>query len=221
LQKLHALTKDGPRQQDLYTELHFLRDLFYGLYLVSAEDIGLKAVFLPDEPVNPEHCYQVAVKWLPGAFKDPDLGADTRVLVPIYVDPARNVTRVWATLGVRLAKLDADFARPPSQKSRREDRWEVVPDYKLGKSTYLIPVDEFAEVELSGLRMLTRDEFRSACDQGGTKEGIVAALQHHAAAEERRRWWLGAAGGAGLILAVGLVLFFRRRRTRPTWSRCR
>ena len=215
LQRLHGLTKDGLRQQDLYSELHFLRDLFYGLYLVSAEDIGLKPAFLAGEPVDAEHCYQLVEDWLPGAYKDADIAADTRVIVPIFVDPARKVTRVWATLGVRLAKLDADFARPPSLKQRDKERWEIVGEHQLGSATYFIPVDEFAEVELSGLRMLTRDEFRALCNEGGTKEGIVAALQQHARTEERRHWWPWMAGGAaGLLLAGAVVLFFRWRRVR-------
>ena len=42
LQSLHGLRKEGLREQDLRTELHGMRDLFYGLYLISAEDIGMK-----------------------------------------------------------------------------------------------------------------------------------------------------------------------------------
>src|SRR5262249_42982100 len=45
LAELHGLKQGGQRPQDLYAELAWMRDLFYGLYLVSAEDIGLKPGF--------------------------------------------------------------------------------------------------------------------------------------------------------------------------------
>ena len=54
----HGLRKDGQREDDLLTELQFMRDLFYGLYLVSAEDIGMRPLILDDEPVDRPHCYQ-------------------------------------------------------------------------------------------------------------------------------------------------------------------
>ncbi len=37
-------------------------------------------------------------------------------------------------------------------------------------------VDEFAEFELSGSNVLTRQELRAACDRGQTKEEIVRIL---------------------------------------------
>src|SRR5205807_6530261 len=52
LQRLRGLKEDGERQPDLYTELGQMRELFYGLYLVSAEDIGLKPEFAADEAVD-------------------------------------------------------------------------------------------------------------------------------------------------------------------------
>ncbi len=54
--------------------------------------------------------------------------------------------------------------------------WEDAKRYQLGTSRYVIPVDEFAEIELNGLDVLTRAELRAACDRGRTKEEIVRAL---------------------------------------------
>ena len=106
LQSLHGLTKDGRRKPNLYAELESMRELFYGFYLVSADDIGLKTALFKDESVDVERCYRRASDWLPKAFDDPDLAADTRVSVPIFVDRQRQVTRLWATVGVRLATLE-------------------------------------------------------------------------------------------------------------------
>src|SRR5262245_3323939 len=38
LRQIHGLTKDGERKANLFDELHEMRNLFYGLYLVSADD---------------------------------------------------------------------------------------------------------------------------------------------------------------------------------------
>jgi hypothetical protein len=213
LQSLHGLTQSGSRKQDLYTELHAMRDLFYGLYLVSAEDIGMKPTFLSGEPVDREACYRRAVDWLRGAFEDPDISADTRVLAPIFVDPNRGVTRVWATLGVRLAKLDADYAEPPSVRRAESAKWQRAAPAELGTARYLIPVDEFAEVELSGFSTLTREEFRALCDKESDKESIIAALQRHGQSSWTRNGWLvGGLALTAVVLAAVLIWISRRKR---------
>jgi hypothetical protein len=173
-------------EQNLYDELQFQRELFYGLYLVSAEDIGIKPELLPDEPLEIRQCYQTAKGWLGNAVtlpqrlligiqhNDKDLEMDTRVVVPIHVDLSRKEMRVWATLGVRLAKLDASYALPPSIKPIDGGKWTVAGN--LDTANYLIPVDEFAEVAIPSTRPLTRDEFRAVCDRKKTKDAIVAEL---------------------------------------------
>ena len=176
--QMKGLKQGGTRDQDLLTELHVMRDLFYGMYLVSAEDIGLKPNLAKDEPVDQERCCQLAVEWLPKAAQDPDLAVDTRVIVPIYADNLRGATRCWSTLGVRLAKLDVNYVRPPSVKpAQGEGDWKEVESFRLGSMQYLIPVDEFAEIELKGLRVLNREEFRAVCDREKTKDAIVQALR--------------------------------------------
>jgi hypothetical protein len=178
LQALHGLKQSGPRTPDLYAELHGMRELFYGLYLISAEDIGLKTTLAAEERVDEARCYEAAHAWLTKAFQDEDLKADTRVAVPIFVDENRNVTRLWLTLGVRLARLEAAYARPPHLKpAQSEGDWKVVEPARLEGENYLIPVDEFAEVELRGLRVLSREELRAVCDREKTKDAILAALR--------------------------------------------
>jgi hypothetical protein len=129
---------------------------------------------LPDA----DACYKLAANWLESAFRDPDLATDTRVSVPVMADAVRHVTRLWLTLGVRLARLEASYARPPSIKEAKGNgKWQVVEPYRLGTATYLIPVDEYAELELPALKVLTRDELRQVCDREGSKENILQALR--------------------------------------------
>lgn len=179
LQKLHGLRQERERPQDLAAELTAMRDLFYGLYLVSCEDIGHAPALKSDEVANPDECYDAACAWLdkqlPG---DSDLAQDTRVAVPIYVDPMQGKMRLWVTLGVRLTKLETRFVRPPRIKpANGEGDWQPVEDWKLESADFLIAVDEFAEVEISTLSPPNREEFRKLCDTHKTKEAIVAALK--------------------------------------------
>ena len=177
LQGLHGLKQGGERSQDLHAELLWMRGLFYGLHLIAAEDIGMKPTIAADEPVDQDASYKIASAWLAKAIEDADLAADTRVAVPIYFDLGRNVTRVWLTLGVRLTKLEAEYARPPSIKlAKGEGDWKPVAARKLQGASYLIAVDEFAEVELKGIRTLSREELRAICDREKTKEAILGVL---------------------------------------------
>jgi len=177
LKQMHGLKQGGQRELDLLTELHWMRDLYYGIYLVSAEDIGMKPSLLPDENVEQDRVYQMASDWLGKIAVDPDMAVDTRVIVPVFSDFSRRKMRCWSTLGVRLAKLEVNYVKPPSIKpASGEGDWKVVESHRLEGMQYLIPVDEFAEVELNGLKVLTREEFRTICDQGKTREGITSAL---------------------------------------------
>jgi hypothetical protein len=174
---LHGLRQQGPREADLDTELHAMCDRFYGLYLVSAEDLGLKPAFAEGEAVDEERCYQLAVDWLAALDRERDLAADTRVIVPVYADAVRGRTRAWATLGVRLAKLTARYEVPPSLQGTPDGPWTSVPAHQLEDARYLIAVDEFAEVELKGMHVLSREEFRALCNKHKTRQAILAALR--------------------------------------------
>jgi hypothetical protein len=105
------------------------------------------------------------------------LAVDTRVSVPLYFDIGERKTRLWATLGVRLAKLDVSYAKPPKIKpTEGAGEWEEVSWDLLETGQYVIAVDEFAEVEMPGLQPLTREELRKICNARRTKPEIIKAL---------------------------------------------
>ena len=176
LKKMHGLRQGGQRETSLDAELAAVRQRFYGCYLIACEDIGMKPQFLKDEPVNPPAAKQAALKWLDALETDKDLACDTRVAVPIYVDPAARTTRNWATLGVRFAHLDASYAQAPMVRPKGGGPWKEVEQSQLGTSRYVLPVDEFAEFDLSGGNVLSREELRAVCDRCQTKEAIVIGL---------------------------------------------
>jgi hypothetical protein len=180
LEKLHGLNADGPRKPPLAEELAALKKRFYGFYLVSCEDIGMQPEFLEGELVDEADAKAVALAWLETMRDDPDLARDTRVTVPIFRSLARNKTRLWATLGVRLVRLEVSYARAPKVRPLNEDSedrsWRDPESWQLGISHVVIPVDEFAEFEVDGSNAITRSELRSLCEEHKTKEAILKAL---------------------------------------------
>jgi hypothetical protein len=177
LKSIHGLRQRGEQSQDLLTELESQRDLFYGLYLVSCEDIGHAPALKEGEVADLELCYSAAEQWLGKIADEPDLAEDTRVAVPVYIDPQRGTMRLWVTLGVRLTQLDTKFVTAPRIKpAMGEGDWQAVETWKLRDAPFLISVDEFAEVEVPALSPPNREELRKLCDLHQTKEKIVAAL---------------------------------------------
>src|SRR5262249_11106500 len=141
LNALHGLKQDGRRTLSLSDELDYMTNLFYGLYLIAAQDIGMKPSFLPDETVDQSKCLKLANQWTAKAFEDPDLTVDTRIIVPVS---SGSLGRMLATLGVRLAKLRAWFESDPQMRmatsSQNESaEWTTPRDFKAAE--YLIPVD--------------------------------------------------------------------------------
>jgi hypothetical protein len=178
LKQLKGLRKDGDRELELATELEEIKNRFYGLYLISCEDIGLRPQLLEGEVEDENACYALAENWLTNIWDDVDFAADTRVSVPIAMDMERNITRLWVTVGVRLAKLNARFATSPKIRvAGSQEDWQTPEGVKLDAVIYLIPVDEFVELELQGMSSLTRDELRAALPLGKTREEVLKSLK--------------------------------------------
>ncbi len=176
LKEIHGLKEGGEREMTLWDELHWMRDFYYGLYLVSCEDIGLRPKFLDDEEVEAEKCVQLANNWLNVAFEDEDLAVDTRVGIPIAYDPTTDKTHLWINIGVKLLQFEASFATPPSIKDSEDSEWRELSDDELDKKVWLIPVVQFAEVKVEGHKVFDRDELRAICDKHTSREAIIKAL---------------------------------------------
>lgn len=180
LNGLRGARDGGWRDHPLGDELENMRMLFYGLHLVSCEDIGLAPQLLPGEVENTDHTRALAAKWLEGWQTDPDLAVDTRVAVPVYYDNGGR-TRFWANIGVRAAPLSVRWARQPSWRPWPKDGdaapWKEVEWHKLDHADYAILVDEFAEFDQPGSVALPRGELRKVCDGAADKAEIIRQLQ--------------------------------------------
>ncbi len=168
--------KFAERDDDLGTELGFMRRLFYGLYLVSCEDIGLAPKFAAGEKVEAVTCKQAALNWIESFRRDPDLLPDSRICVPVYTDDQK--TRFWAVGGVRLARLEAEYVHPPSIRAPG-GQWRKLDPESLTKSDYLIPVDAFLSFTLKGRAALERREFWQILSEAGTRDAFLKAVGQH------------------------------------------
>jgi len=163
-----VVSEAGPGTKSLREVIGEARDRFFGLYLVSCQDLGLKpAMSQPGDP-DPAAWSALAAdadQWLLKLSGDPLAAKDVRVMIPIaQVDADR--WRYWAVIGVRstlagYSYIEGDDVSPPKPEEQ---------------ARVWLPTEQFLEVERGGTP-LTREEFRSLCDQNGTAEGIKAALE--------------------------------------------
>jgi hypothetical protein len=178
LKKLKGLKQSSERELSLGDELAWMKQLFFGLYLVSCDDIGLKPSLSKTDEVDQAKAYESANSWLANVWSDPDLAVDTRVAVPIFLDRINQRTHLWITTGVRLTKLDTRYATPPRiRPAGSSEDWQVVESKQLKNSLYLVAVDEFAQIEVPGIRTISREELREALPSGKTREEVISILE--------------------------------------------
>lgn len=180
LQEIKGLREGGTRSRNLGEELEDQKNRFYGCYLLSMEDVGLPSFLMEGELENTQAARTLAIDWLEDFQSDPDLAVDTRVVVPVAINPIRGTTHLWGTAGVRLARLEVKFEDgflPSVRVAGSEDEWKEFGG-DIGDTTYYIPVDEFISVEIPRLDCPTREEFRKLCDEAQSKQQLIELLQN-------------------------------------------
>jgi hypothetical protein len=179
LPKMHRLTATGPVNLPLASELTLMEALFQGAYLRSCDEIGMKPEADAVTPNNANLERALLAAWLESIPKDPDLGKDIRMMVPIFYDIKRGKTKVWAVLGVGSRPLNVSYVHPPTVREIKGPRGAQVNPRDaylefVNQSTHLIYIVS-AEVYVSHL--LNRAEFRQLCDQKKTFGAIVESLK--------------------------------------------
>ena len=181
LEHLRRLTAAGPVNLSLLAELRLMDALFQGAYLQTCEEIGMK----PEEagglgsPKEASADRALLGAWLASVGKDPDLGNDVRMMVPVFYDVIRKKTKVWAVLGIATRPLEVSYASVPTVeqiegpdgKVVKPNDVEVVFEEESRRIAYIAS----AEVYVS--RLLNRKEFRDHCDQYKTYQAIVSNLK--------------------------------------------
>lgn len=177
LKNSHRLTPSGRVSKTLLEELREVESLFYGAYQVAADEIGMDiGAQLPERnQQQKERDRDLAREWIRKFTDDLDVGADNRIMVPVFYDVLRKKTKTWVVLGYVSKPLSVWFEKEP--KATVLDATGKIAQAKLNfrdTRKYLIyPVS--AEVYVK--KVMNRDEFRALCDRYKTASDILKALR--------------------------------------------
>ncbi|HOW50512.1 MAG TPA: hypothetical protein PLV42_00550 [bacterium] len=176
LQTVNRLTEnDSSPVETLADELTQRIRLLYGLYFLTSDALGSKPALLPEELLEhpEEECRTAATAWLAQWTADIDVNRDMRVIVPVFADGVTGEVRHWAVLGVTVVKASAEWV--PGYEPEIQNP-EDVKEMKPHK--YYLLIEASAEVRRPlDAAPLTRDEFRTICDQYDSVDELVEALE--------------------------------------------
>lgn len=165
-------------QENLLDELKSIESLMYGLFSITAEEIGLRKVsnILNRKADQVMEDKKLAQEWIETLTEDKDLYADNRVMVPVFYDVQRKKTKVWVVLGYSVKPLTINFDKNPSytviDKKGKQVQKRV--EFHKTKKHLIYPVS--AEVYTN--KILNRKEFRALCDSLKTQKEILHAIKN-------------------------------------------
>ena len=180
LAKLHRLTASGPVKKDLSLELKEVEALFFGAALIVANETGcaLQITNRDGSGNGGNKDIEFARQWMNHLSEDPDVSRDNRMMVPVFYDIPRKMTKVWVVLGYEQKSVEVGFKSAPritvfDSQGKKIDESKLDVHYKDQVRSLWYPV--FAEIYVKNI--LDRDEFRKLCDRYSTKPEILKALQ--------------------------------------------
>jgi hypothetical protein len=162
---------------DAFTEVSWLGDLYYGLYLVSCEDVGMR----PKKTVRDQNaCIKQAEAFLSRISNDAELKQDIRFMLPITSitdNPENDASWFWVVDGIDTLKtLSMEFMEDPGIEfgTVKPEQFTVVRTGFYKK----IATADFFEISLPANRTLDRNAFRKLADKAGrVQDKIREALE--------------------------------------------
>jgi hypothetical protein len=178
--EMHRQTQDGPVKATLDEELRQMATIFYGAHVAASWQLGKE-----EEPVpagvaaTAENAAIELLNWHQSSAGDADLGRDSRMMVPVFLDPENRRIKVWCMLGWQSQDAYASYERNPAVSATDEagkpvDLAKTFDVFYYGQGLNLAcPI--FAEIWVT--KLLNRDEFRRHCDTYVTPTAITTNLQ--------------------------------------------
>jgi hypothetical protein len=164
----------------LADDLAAMQALCFGAYAHTCRQVGLPPTADPalGSGRGVEADIATFTAWTAALASDPDLGGDSRTMVPVYDDRQRQKTRVWVVLGWASRPLHLAYDTPPAVLDITRDGQKVDPSavrlmFEDTHRALAYPVT--AEVDVT--RILNRDEFRALCDRHKSASAILKALR--------------------------------------------
>lgn len=173
---LHAAkraTPSAPRDPSLLAELESMESLFYGAYGIICRQLGMKPKIIDGR--NAVEDMNHAWQWVRTFQQDPDIGADSRMMVPLFYDIERRKIKVWVFLGYTVKPLKIWFEKQPAAVITDLSGAPVNAELKF--HTIKRPLITPVSAELYVNKLLDRNEFRKLCDRFQTRSEILSALE--------------------------------------------
>ena len=149
----------------------------YGLFSITAEEIGLNGVSallnrLDNQVIEDKKRAQT---WIKSLAEDKDLYTDNRVMVPVFYDVQRRKTKVWVVLGYSVKPLVINYEKQPTYTilDAKGKKLKKKVEFHKENKKLIYPVS--AEVYTN--KILNRQEFRSLCDSLKAQGAILKAIQ--------------------------------------------
>jgi hypothetical protein len=157
---------------DLASELETLRAICAGAAAQTSRQLGMEPVqAVPDDDVR------AFLAWSAAMASDPDLAGDARVMVPVFFDRERKLTKVWAVLGWTRRPVVLSYAKPPALSITRDGKAidaeaaEVMFEEAYQSIAYPVTVEVYVKEPLD------REAFRAICDRFRTRTAILRQLR--------------------------------------------
>jgi len=182
LGQIHRQSATGPVRENLDDELRRMEALFFGAYVAVSRQLGMPPETTPGSGSGegPDADAVAFLAWSDRLQDDPDVGRDVRMMVPVFYDDLRKMTKVWVFLGWQPQQVRISFAQRPAVEVFDPDGQPVPADsdrivlhYHSQYHTLAYPVT--AEVYVT--KILNRPEFRAHCDKYKTRSAILANLE--------------------------------------------
>ncbi len=164
-------------QENILDELKAVESLMYGLFSLTAEEIGLSVEGnLSDRsPEQMKEDMEKAQAWIKTFKEDKDLFVDNRMMVPVFYDIQRKKTKVWVVLGYSVKPLNINYEKQPTYTvidPRGKKSKKKVEFHKENKKiAYPVSAEVYTD------KILNREEFRSLCDSLKTQGAILKAIR--------------------------------------------
>jgi len=189
LKKIHRLTAGGEIEDNLFDELIYMESLFYGAAELSASEIG-HALELSEgykSDIDKNRAIETVKKWGKNLSEDRELSEDNRMMVPVFYDPEKDITKVWVFLGYEKKTIEMNFSRPPEVEAfdktgRKLEKDEVEIVYESNRRELICPVSG----EIYVKKILNREEFRRVCNNYRSPGAILSALEKGEILEENK-----------------------------------
>lgn len=174
---MKRLTAAGPINLTLDRELRVMESLFYGAYLSTASELGMPREKQTDLGLGEARSLALYRSWKPK--EDPDVSRDMRMMVPVFYDVARRMTKVWVVLGVTSRPLNVSYSSPPVLESVADKQGNPVDlanaKLEFEHAEYDVAYPVMAEIYVT--KILDRQEMRKLCDKHKTQQAILEHLK--------------------------------------------